>query len=81
MNVLHVLDVSWPIQRGYSIRGYYITKHQKNIGIEPVVLTSERQYDQNVEGVDQGVKYYRSKKKMVFFQSCSLLRKYHRCLD
>jgi PEP-CTERM/exosortase A-associated glycosyltransferase len=74
MKVLHVLDVSWPIQRGYSIRACYITKYQKALGIEPVVLTSERQYDHNIDGVYEGIKYYRTKKKRDIFSRKPILR-------
>ena len=74
MKVLHVLDVSWPIQRGYSIRGYYITKHQKDDGIEPTVLTSERQYEQNYDACHEGVKYFRSERKIEPFSKISVLR-------
>jgi PEP-CTERM/exosortase A-associated glycosyltransferase len=60
MKILHVLDVSWPVQRGYSIRAYYITKHQKQDGLEPIVLTSERQGCHDSELVHEGIKYYRT---------------------
>lgn len=80
MKVLHVLDVSWPIQRGYSIRGYYITKHLKDHGIEPLVLTSERQYDHNVDTIHNDIKYFRSPKRQGPFDRLPLIREFFQVL-
>jgi len=80
MKVLHVLDVSWPIQRGYSIRGYYITKHQKAHGIKPVVLTSERQYDHNVDTIHNDIKYFRSPKRQGPLAGLPLIREFFQVL-
>jgi PEP-CTERM/exosortase A-associated glycosyltransferase len=80
MKVLHVLDVSWPIQRGYSIRGYYITKHQKDHGIKPVVLTSERQYDHNVDTIHNDIKYFRSPKSLGSLAGLPLIRDFFQIL-
>lgn len=80
MKVLHVLDVSWPIQRGYSIRGYYITKHLKDHGVEPVVLTSERQYDHNIDTTHNDIKYYRSEKWQGPLAKLPLIREFFQVL-
>lgn len=37
--VLHVLDHSWPVVDGYSLRSRYIVAAQRHLGIEPLVLT------------------------------------------
>ena len=38
--VLHVLDHSWPVLSGYSIRGQHLVHAQQRVGFQPQVLTS-----------------------------------------
>src|SRR5215472_5794622 len=61
MKVLHVLDHSVPIFSGYSFRSAAITGFQKNLGLDPVVLTSSKQGSRSndLEEID-GVRYYRT---------------------
>lgn len=60
--ILHVLDISLPMLAGYTARSRSIVTHQKQLGLDPVVLTSVRQ--DNPGRVDQeeidGVRYYRT---------------------
>ena len=75
MKVLHVLDTSVPDSAGYTTRGYYLVSHQKKIGIEPVVLTSERFKSKSI-GMEEeigGVKYYRSPKKESFIRKLPVI--------
>lgn len=62
MRVLHVLDISVPTLAGYTSRSRYIVLNQKNLGIEPVVLTSVRH--ESAPGVSMeefdGIRYYRT---------------------
>lgn len=74
MKVLHVLDVSWPVQRGYSIRGYYITKFQYQDGLVPIVLTSPRQYNDNRGATHEGISYYRTESGKGVFSNVIILR-------
>ena len=74
MKILHVLDVSWPVQRGYSIRGYYITKCQYQDGLVPIVLTSSRQYDDNRDVTHEGISYYRTEGGKGLFSRVIILR-------
>ena len=64
MKVLHVLDTSIPDTAGYTTRGYYLVEHQRKLGVEPVVLTSERFKGEYGSGCQDhnGIKYYRTKK-------------------
>ncbi len=62
MKVLHVLDHSLPYFSGYSFRSDYIIRHQKRLGLQPVVVTSPKHEDftsasERIEGVD----YFRLK--------------------
>jgi PEP-CTERM/exosortase A-associated glycosyltransferase len=65
MKVLHVLDTSIPDTAGYTTRANYLVVNQKRLGIEPVVLTSER--FKGVSGAAEesiaGIRYYRTRKK------------------
>jgi PEP-CTERM/exosortase A-associated glycosyltransferase len=45
VRVLHVLHNSLPLLCGYSIRSGAIVSHQRNQGLEPMVVTSARQPD------------------------------------
>jgi glycogen synthase len=62
MKVLHVLETSVPELIGYTIRGQYIIQHQRQQGIEPIVVTSPFFRGANDRRVDEigGVRYFRS---------------------
>lgn len=62
MKVLHVLYQSYPNISGSSTRSRSIVRAQKQLGIEPIIITSPFQegefFDVGVENID-GIKYYR----------------------
>ncbi|MBM9538521.1 TIGR04063 family PEP-CTERM/XrtA system glycosyltransferase [Desulfobulbus alkaliphilus] len=65
MKILHVLDTSIPDTAGYTTRANYLVSCQKQQGVEPVVLTSERLKGGSgaaEEHID-GVRYYRTVRK------------------
>lgn len=65
MRILHVLDISVPMLAGYTARSVNIVNSQRNIGLEPVVLTSVRHDNPNgcsMQEID-GVRYYRTLKR------------------
>src|SRR5262245_66693575 len=45
MKVLHILDHSLPYLSGYSYRSQYIIRHQRRLGLDPVVVTSPKHED------------------------------------
>jgi PEP-CTERM/exosortase A-associated glycosyltransferase len=61
MKPLHVLDMSRPHVAGYTSRAHSILLSQRDIGYEPVALTSVRQTD-HPSGCDEidGIRYYRT---------------------
>jgi len=61
MKVLHILDHSVPIFSGYSFRSAAITRFQKQLGMDPVVLTSPKHgsHSNDLEEID-GVRHYRT---------------------
>jgi PEP-CTERM/exosortase A-associated glycosyltransferase len=63
MKILHILNHSIPALDGYAIRSANIIHFQKEMGLEPVVLTSAAQkyipVENNLEIID-GTKYYRT---------------------
>lgn len=62
MKVLHILDISVPMIRGYTSRSRYIVNTQRALGLDPVVLTSPRHDNpdgRSLEEID-GIRYYRS---------------------
>ena len=62
MRVLHVLDISIPMLAGYTSRSRYIVRAQRELGLDPVVVTSVRQPNPErrlVEEID-GIRYYRT---------------------
>jgi len=63
MKVLHILDLSIPDLKGYAIRAKGIVEAQKQIGLEPICLTSFRQtkYFEEKDEIN-GITYYRSGK-------------------
>ncbi|MFQ5456014.1 MAG: glycosyltransferase [Nitrospirota bacterium] len=60
MKILHILDLSVPDMCGYASRAYYIVKHQKMIGLEPVVLTSPKHISNRGHEIIDGINYYRT---------------------
>lgn len=61
MKVLHVLDHYKPHSDGYVFRTNYILKHQKLLGIDPVIITSPRHgAAQNAVEEFDGIRVYRS---------------------
>lgn len=62
MRVLHVLDISVPMLAGYTSRSRYIVNTQKELGLDPVVITSVR-FDNTknatMEEID-GIRYHRT---------------------
>jgi PEP-CTERM/exosortase A-associated glycosyltransferase len=62
------------MQRGYCIRGYYITKFQKKDGLTPYVLTSPRQYEGNTEATHDAIRYFRTKVDNGFLSRIPVVR-------
>jgi PEP-CTERM/exosortase A-associated glycosyltransferase len=61
IRVLHVLDHSLPIASGYSYRSRSIVRFQRQLGIEPVVLTSPKHGSRRDERVVlDGIPHYRT---------------------
>lgn len=61
--VLHVLDHSWPVLSGYSMRSRYLVAAQREVGMHPRVLTGPlHQLDDacEVDTVVDGVPYLRT---------------------
>jgi PEP-CTERM/exosortase A-associated glycosyltransferase len=63
MKILHILDHYKPHFSGYVFRTSYILKHQKELGLEPVLVTSPKHGDvkTDLEEID-GMKVYRTLK-------------------
>lgn len=61
MRVLHVLDHSRPVMSGYSTRSWSIVHFQRELGLEPTVLTSPKHGASpgSVE-VIEGIRHHRS---------------------
>ena len=61
MKVLHILDHSVPLFSGYSFRSRSIIHAQRDLGLDPVVLTSPK-HDSAAEAVEEieGIRYYRT---------------------
>jgi glycogen(starch) synthase len=61
MKVCHVLNHSVPHTDGYSVRSAAIVRHQAELGLEPVVVTSPHQEPVPIEPVEviAGIRYYR----------------------
>jgi PEP-CTERM/exosortase A-associated glycosyltransferase len=62
MRVLHVLHNSLPLICGYSIRSAAIVRHQRRLGLEPVVVTSARNPNPTAAAVDlvDGIEHFRT---------------------
>jgi len=62
MRVLHVLHNSLPLICGYSIRSGAIVRHQRRLGLDPVVVTSARNPNPTAAAVDyvDGIAHFRT---------------------
>src|SRR5712691_11812520 len=63
LRVLHVLDHSWPVHTGYSIRSLHLIAAQHRLGLRPQALTGPLQIvddPQPVETVAENVTYRRT---------------------
>jgi glycogen synthase len=63
IRVLHVLDHSWPVHTGYSIRSRHLIAAQKQIGFSPRALTGPLQMVDDPQAVDivvDGIPYSRT---------------------
>ncbi|MDP4536383.1 glycosyltransferase, exosortase A system-associated [Alkalimonas collagenimarina] len=78
MKVLHILEYSRPNISGYSLRSDAIIRHQRQLGIETVQLTSQRYQDFKAlsEDVD-GVTYLRTPQSGSLLQSIPFLNYLH----
>lgn len=61
MRILHILDHSVPLFSGYSFRSRSIIHAQRELGLNPIVLTSPKHgsADDSVEEIE-GIRYYRT---------------------
>ena len=63
LRVLHVLDHSWPVHTGYSIRSLHLVAAQHYLGLRPRVLTGPLQLADDPAAVDtvvDGISYRRT---------------------
>ena len=63
LRVLHVLDHSWPVHTGYSIRSLHLIAAQHRLGLRPSALTGPLQLVDDPKAVDtvvDGVSYKRT---------------------
>jgi PEP-CTERM/exosortase A-associated glycosyltransferase len=63
LRVLHVLDHSWPVHTGYSIRSLHLIAAQHRLGLRPQVLTGPLQIVDDpgaVETVVENINYRRT---------------------
>ena len=61
MKVLHVLDHSLPVMSGYSTRSWNVVRFQREIGLDPVVLTSPKHGRSGPDReVRDGIVHYRT---------------------
>ncbi|MEW5804958.1 MAG: glycosyltransferase [bacterium] len=61
IKVLHILDHSLPYVSEYSLRSHFLIKLQRDIGINPLVITSPRQaIDSSPLELIEGVFHYRT---------------------
>ena len=63
LRVLHVLDHSWPVHTGYSIRSLHLIAAQRRLGLRPQALTGPLQIvddPQPVEIVVENITYRRT---------------------
>jgi PEP-CTERM/exosortase A-associated glycosyltransferase len=59
MKILHILDHYKPHFSGYVFRSSYILKHQQDLGIDPVIVTSPKQgrTENSIEEIDGIINY------------------------
>jgi glycogen(starch) synthase len=63
LRVMHVLDHSWPVHTGYSIRSLHLVAAQHRLGLRPQVLTGPLQLLDDPQATDtavEGVSYRRT---------------------
>jgi PEP-CTERM/exosortase A-associated glycosyltransferase len=63
LRVMHVLDHSWPVHTGYSIRSLHLVAAQHRLGLRPQVLTGPLQLLDDPQASDtvvEGVSYWRT---------------------
>ena len=63
LRILHVLDHSWPVHTGYSIRSLHLIAAQNRLGLRPQALTGPLQIvddPQPVETIAENITYYRT---------------------
>lgn len=70
MNILHILNDSLPHLSGYSIRSQYIAEFQKQIGINPFVITSPKFYEFGKDINTSNVRYQTSN---TFSMKCDII--------
>ena len=63
IRVLHVLDHSWPVHTGYSLRSLHMIAAQHRLGLRPQVVTGPLQLTDDPKATDtvvDGVSYWRT---------------------
>jgi PEP-CTERM/exosortase A-associated glycosyltransferase len=63
IRILHVLDHSWPVHSGYSIRSLHLIAAQKHLGMKPQALTGPLQLVDDPKATDtivDGISYLRT---------------------
>ena len=70
--VLHILDVSFPVISGYSTRSKCILSSQREIGINPIALTSPHHICSECREFIDGIEYFRTNTVMESFLSSML---------
>jgi PEP-CTERM/exosortase A-associated glycosyltransferase len=61
--ILHILDHSWPVLTGYSLRSLHMVVAQQRLGLQPQVLTGPLQFADDphaIETVVEGIHYWRT---------------------
>ncbi len=66
MRILHILDHSLPLHSGYVFRTQAIMNEQRNLGYDPILLTTPRQgpCDDPIEKIDGDYTVYRTQHKI-----------------
>jgi glycogen synthase len=63
IRVLHVLDHSWPVHTGYSLRSLHMVAAQNRMGLRPQVVTGPLQLTDDPQATDtvvDGISYWRT---------------------
>ena len=71
LRVMHVLDHSWPVLTGYSIRSLHLIAAQYRLGLRPQALTGPLQFadDPNAsETIVENITYRRTPFRVKFFE-------------